>query len=139
MTTNVYVTNNLGSPVSLQLEDGGPDTLNQRLAVTSVQQNASSVIVARIPRTVDGLFTLDLAFLLAGAYVASLGLLIDGGGLTSWIWYRWRTAQDALPWISDRDAHVGQATAAGTTYSITVQGQASFLGFDDVAVTLSAG
>lgn len=97
-------------------------------------------MIAQIPRSDDGLFTLDFAFSTGALYIGSLGVLIDGSGVTSWIWFRWRAAQkELLSWVTDRDPHSTSLSVNGRTYSITVQGRSSFLGYDDILVTLSNG
>ena len=140
MPTIVYVSNNLPSVISVGLANGGPSTLRVSLVNDHVDPGERETVIARLPRAASGLFTLDFPFSTNGVFISALGILLDGSGISSDIWFRYRTSgKDLLGWVTDRDPHTVTQTINGRSYSTTVTGKASFLGFDDILVTLEGG
>ncbi len=135
--TNIYFTSELDVDTAARLSDYGVVRSTAKLFTTLIAPRASNAQIGRVPRVVDGLELLDFSFSVGGAYVASLGVLIDGRVFDSHMWYRYRTAaMDLLQWVGDRDRHEVIAAAGGTRYRFSVEGESSWLGYDDIAVTL---
>jgi hypothetical protein len=137
-TTYVYATTDVDQGVDLQLRLLGPANLSSaKLLTQSLGAHDAKKRIADIPRWIDGgVYVLDVPFTIAGTYVASLQLMLNGHGLGSMIWWRWRAAQaDVGTWLTDHKSHAVTVDARGNRYQLQVTG-ASSAGYDDVDVVL---
>jgi hypothetical protein len=138
--TNIYVTTNLDVDTSLVYQDTGPNFGSLRLRTTLLNKQSSDAMILSVPRRVSGILSYDVAFVLAGMYVASFGVLLRGHDFGSSIWWRWRTAQEDIQrWVTDHDEHRVTINVRGHAYTIKVQGKSQFFGYDDLYIELATG
>ncbi|QCO00551.1 hypothetical protein D3093_35505 (plasmid) [Azospirillum argentinense] len=136
MTSFVYISTNVAQPVDLQLVNCGPDAFSVGLLTTKLNPQVSKAKVMSIERNTGSYVMFDVAFLISGTYVASYGALLRGHGIGSSIWWRWRTADAVLDWVTDHTLHRTRVLIGTSAFDFSIRGDTSLLGHDDLLVEL---
>lgn len=140
-TTYVYGRTSLPTGVGVSLQMLGPQNLSgAKLEVLRLSPN-NRVLLLSVPRALsEGLYCLNVPFALVpppSTYIASLQILLRGHGVSSMIWWRWRTAQAAIgSWVTDSDTHeVVVSTLGPTRYRLRIKGVKT-VGYDNINVDI---
>ncbi|MFI2710892.1 hypothetical protein ACH495_12265 [Micromonospora sp. NPDC018662] len=136
-TTYVYGSTNADEGVTVSLQQIGPDLGSAILSNSVLGKSKKRIEIARLARAVDeGVYISHFSFFVESQYIASLQVLLVGGGLTSAIWWRWQVArEESCRWVTDHNDHQVLSTANGKTYALHIAGEAT-IGYDDIAIRL---
>jgi hypothetical protein len=144
MATNIYLTTNVATAVTLTVASYGPDAAWDGY-VCLTQQTAPSVAnqqyIGYVTRSPGGMFNhtgmFEVQMSVGNAWVGALQVMLGAsGGLFNEIEWAWRLPTPEIGALTgDHDPHYGTAIVDGVVYTLTVEGAAA-AGADDIYVTL---